>query len=332
MPLTRPLAILLLLGLLALFAVQRCHREPESVSRSRLLMGTVVEITVLGDERKSLDEAVTEAFRAMERVEELMSASRPHSDVVRFNAAANPVEVDPETAAVLALGQQVAGASDGAFDMTLGRLKNLWGIEEADPRIPSQTEIAAALIGIGPQALHLEGPRVSKRHPDLQVDLGGIAKGYAIDKAIEVLRRAGVNHASVNAGGDIRLLGDRLGRPWRIGIQHPRNMQALLATLDLAQVAVVTSGDYERFFERDGVRYHHLFDPATGYPASRCRSVTVVAPTAAEADALATAAFVLGPEAGLRFVESWPQAEALLVAADGSLTISPGLKDRVQWP
>ena len=332
MPLTRPLAILLLLGLLALFAAQRCDPEPQSVSRSRLLMGTVVEIIALGDKREPLEEAVTEAFRAMGRIEELMSASLPHSDVARLNTAAATVEVTPETAAVLALGQQVAVASGGAFDMTLGRLKTIWGIEEAEPHIPSAEEIAAALADIGPRALHLEGNRVGKQASALRIDLGGIAKGFAVDRAIEVLRRAGVAHASVNAGGDIRLLGDHLGRPWRIGIQHPRNTQALLATLELEQVAVVTSGDYERFFEREGVRYHHLFDPRSGHPAALCQSVTVLAPTAAEADALATAAFVLGPEAGLRFVESWPRAEALLVAADGSVTLSAGLKDRVQWP
>jgi thiamine biosynthesis lipoprotein len=332
LPLTRPLAILLLLGLLALFAVQRCHREPESVSRSRLLMGTVVEITAFGEAQKPLEEAVSAAFRAMERVEERMSASRPHSDVSRLNASAAAVEVAPETAEVLALGRQVALASGGAFDMTLGRLKQIWAIEEAEPRIPSARDIAAALAGIGPQALQMEGNRVGKRAPDLLVDLGGIAKGFAVDQAIEVLRRAGVAHASVNAGGDIRLLGDRQGRPWRIGIQHPRDSQSLLATLELAQVAVVTSGDYERFFERDGIRYHHLFDPRSGRPAPLCQSVTVVAASAAEADALATAAFVLGPEAGLRFIEAWPGAEALLVAADGRPVISTGLKDRVQWP
>ncbi len=332
MPLTRPLAILLLLGLLALLALQRCDHEPQSVRRSRLLMGTVVEITALGDEQKSLDAAVSEAFLAMARVEELMSASRPHSDVFRLNAATVAVDVTPETAAVLVLGQQVAVASGGAFDMTLGRLKELWGIEAAEPRIPSAEEITAALVGIGPQALSIAGPRISKQTPALQVDLGGIAKGFAIDQAIEVLHRAGVEHASVNAGGDIRLLGDRLGRPWRIGIQHPRNSQTLIATLELDQVAVVSSGDYERFFEREGVRYHHLFDPRTGRPAALCQSVTVVAASAAEADALATAAFVLGPEAGLRFIEAWPQAEVMLVAADGSIVLSAGLKERVQWP
>jgi FAD:protein FMN transferase len=332
LPLTRPLTILLLLGLLALFAVKQCDREPQSLSRSRLLMGTVVEITVLGNDQKSLESAVTEAFQAIDRVEKLMSAQLPNSDVTRINASTAAIEVSPDTAALMALGQRIAAAGDGAFDMTLGRLKELWRIEEAEPYIPSEAEIAAALDGIGPQALHIAGTRVGKSSALLQVDLGGIAKGFAVDQAIEVLRRAGVAHASVNAGGDIRLLGDHLGRPWRIGIQHPRNSQSLLATLELDQVAVVTSGDYERFFERDGVRYHHLFDPRSGRPATLCQSVTVVAANAAEADALATAAFVLGPEAGLRFIESWPQTEVMLVAADGSVVLSSGLEGRVQWP
>ena len=134
---------------------------------------------------------------------------------------------------------------------------------------------------------------------------------------MEVLRRAGVKNASVNAGGDIRLIGDRRGRPWRIGIQHPRDAEKVLATLSLQDTSVVTSGDYERFFIKDGVRYHHLFDPRTGYPASRCMSATVVAPNAALADALATAAFVLGPEKGLSLLERYPGVEGLLVGADG---------------
>ena len=188
--------------------------------------------------------------------------------------------------------------------MGLGRLKQLWNIEGEHPRVPNAAEITAALAGTGLGDLRLAGQVVTKDDPRLAVDLGGIAKGYAVDRAIAVLQAAGVRHASVNAGGDIRLLGDRGDRPWRIGIQHPRKSDAILATLDLADTAVVTSGDYERFFERDGVRYHHLFDPATGQPARRCQSVTVVAPEAMLADALATAVFVLGPGPGLKLLAS----------------------------
>lgn len=333
MPFTRPLIIIVLLGALALLAVQRCAREDVgSVSRGRLVMGTVVEIVAFGDDPDRLDRAITAAFDEMARIEELMSPHRPQSEVARLSRASSATAVSPETAAVIALGLEVGEASGGAFDMTLGRLKGLWGVESEQPRVPTEREIRTALAGTGPQALRLEGERVVKGDPLLAVDLGGIAKGYAIDRALEVLARAGAQSASVNAGGDMRLLGDRDGRPWRIGIQHPRHPGRLLATLSLGEAAVVTSGDYERFFEQGGVRYHHLFDPRTGYPANRCQGVTVVAESAALADALATAAFVLGPEAGLALLEGYPGVEGMLVGADGTPVLTAGLRERVEWP
>jgi thiamine biosynthesis lipoprotein len=137
--------------------------------------------------------------------------------------------------------------------------------------------------------------------------------------------------ASVNAGGDIRLLGDRGGESWRIGIQHPRDPDGLLAVLPMQEGAVVTSGDYERYFEADGIRYHHLFDPRTGFPARLCQSATVVAPTAAWADALATAAFVLGPESGRRLLEELPEVEGVLIAADGARHVTRGLQGKIEW-
>jgi thiamine biosynthesis lipoprotein len=241
--------------------------------------------------------------------------------------------VAPETAEVIALGQEVARRSGGAFDMTLGRLKSLWGIETEKPRVPSPEEIRRALDGTGPGTLQLEGRRVKKRRPDIAVDLGGIAKGYAVDRAVEVLRAAGIESASVNAGGDIRLLGARPdGRPWRIGIQHPRDPEKILATVSLNKGAVVTSGDYERYFMAGGVRYHHLFDPHTGYPGRLSRSVTVVAPTAALADALATAAFILGPQDGLELLAGYPGVEGLIVGADGGTVLSDGFREMVSWP
>ncbi len=301
------------------------------VRRSRIIMGTVVEITAFGPAQAPLEAAVDKAFAEMTRIDNLMSPHRPGSDVARLSAAAVSLEISPDTAAVIAAGLQVATASGGAFDMGLGRLKDLWDIEGEHPHIPTAAEIKDALAGSGPGDLRLDGRVVSKRDPRLTVDLGGIAKGYAVDRAIAVLRAAGVSHASVNAGGDIRLLGDRGDRFWKIGIQHPRKKDAILATLELADTAVVTSGDYERYFERDGVRYHHLFDPKTGQPARSCQSVTIVAPQAILADALATAVFVLGPEPGLELLRHFPGSEALIVAADGSTVTSPGLAGKVTW-
>jgi len=324
------LLLVILLPALALFG--RGGGDAGEFRRARVLMGTVVEITLLDGGAKSDPEAAMEAaFSAMSEVEARMSAHRADSETARLNVAAGPLEVSAATAEVLELGLRVAEASGGAFDLTLGRLKALWGFDGDAPRVPGDSEIAAALQGIGPASLRLEGRRVTKGDAALGVDLGAIAKGYAVDQAVAALRAAGIRHASVNAGGDLRLLGDHGGRPWRIGIQHPRDPQGVLVTLELVDAAVVTSGDYERFFEVEGVRFHHILDPRDGRPADACQSVTVVAATAAEADALATAAFVLGPEAGRRLVES-RGGLALFVAADGEVSLSEDLKERVRRP
>jgi thiamine biosynthesis lipoprotein len=327
--------LLLLLSLLtAAGPLASCRPSAPAVAefrQSRLLLGTVVEIVALGPEREVLEGAVGAAFTEIARIEGLMTPHHPASDVARLTAAAGPLEVSAETAAVIARGLQVAAASGGAFDLTLGRLKDLWAIEGEAPHLPTAAELARALAGTGPGSLTLTGRTVSKRDPALAVDLGGIAKGYAVDRAIAVLAEGGVKLASVNAGGDIRVLGDRAGRPWRIGIQHPRQPGEILATIELADVAVVTSGDYERFFERDGVRYHHLFDPRTGLPARRCQAVTVVASEAVLSDALATAVFVLGPGPGLELLRHFPGVEGLVVAADGTVTTTPGLSGRLTW-
>lgn len=328
----RQFALLLVILLAALALFGRGGEDSGEFRRARVLMGTVVEITLLdGGAGSDAEAAMEAAFSAMAEVEERMSAHRDDSEVAQLNAADKPLEVSAATAEVLELGLHVAAASAGAFDLTLGRLKALWGFDGDAPRVPSDPEIAAALQGIGPASLRLEGRRVTKGDAALRVDLGAVAKGYAVDRAVAALQAAGIRHASVNAGGDLRLLGDHDGRPWRIGIQHPRDPQGVLVTLELADAAVVTSGDYERFFEVEGVRYHHILDPRVGRPADACQSVTVVAASAAEADALATAAFVLGPEAGRRLVES-RGGLALFVDADGEVSFSEDLKERVRRP
>jgi thiamine biosynthesis lipoprotein len=325
LPFHRPLILVLLVLLAALVLFRGGGREAE-LRESRILLGTLVEIHLPRADRAAR-EAVTAAFAEMARIEALMSPRIASSDVARLSAAADPLEVAPETAEVIALGLDVAARSGGAFDLTLGRLKALWDIEGEVPRVPGRAEIAVVLAGIGPTALRLDGLRVSKAQPDLAVDLGGIAKGYAIDRAIAVLAQAGIAQASVNAGGDLRLLGSRGERPWRIGIRHPRSAEELLATLELSGRAVVTSGDYERFFEVDGRRYHHIFDPRGGFPAAACQSVTLVADNAMLADALATAVFVLGPEEGLALLAEFPGVEALIVAADGAIHATSGMAE-----
>lgn len=318
-------AVVLLLLLIAVLVWWRLPGGEQELSRTALVMGTLVEIKAFGDDEQLLGEAIDNAFAEMSRLDALLSSHQPDSEISRLSQAQGEFVASPETVALIQLGKQVAVESGGAFDMTLGAVKKLWAIESDQPRIPTEEQLHVALQGIGPDALSLNGNRVKKRLPELQVDLGGIAKGYAVDRALDILRNAGITSASVNAGGDIALLGEHQGRPWRIGIQHPRQTGALLTTLELSDRAVVTSGDYERFFEQDGVRYHHIFDPCTGQPGRLCQSVTVVAADAASADALATAAFVLGPQAGWQLLEDLPGVEGLIVAADGSLRQTSGL-------
>lgn len=324
MPFNRPFA-LLLLGLLLVTAWWRLRPEPGPLLQTRLLMGTTVTIEADGLDRPRLEAAISAAFAEIARIEALMSPHRPDSDVARLSAAAGEATVAPETAEVIAAGLELGRRSGGAFDLTLGRLKGLWGIEEEAPRIPAPAEIRGALAGVGPQALAVDGTTVRKRLPSLAVDLGAIAKGFAVDRAIAVLRSHGVASAAVNAGGNILVFGTRQGRPWRVGIQHPRQSDGVLATVEVSDRAVATSGDYERFFERNGRRYHHIFDPQTGYPADRCQSVTILAPTAMLADGLSTTVFVLGPEQGLALLRGYPGVDALIVAADGRWHATPAL-------
>lgn len=319
----RPLIIVLLAVLLAL-TWWRLQPEDAEIRRSRLIMGTVVEIMAEGLESSKLETAVDAAFAEIARLDKLLSAYHQDSDVSRLSQSDNGSQVTTETAEVLALGLDVAQRSGGAFDLTLGRLNSLWAISDGARRVPGQKAISAALRGIGPTSLSLDGRLVNKRMPHLQIDLGGIAKGYAVDRAIAVLKQHGITSAAVNAGGDMYLLGQRPQRPWRIGIQHPREKDAVLETVQVSDQAVVTSGDYERFFVQEGIRYHHIFDPQSGFPARDCQSVTIIADSVALGDALATAVFVLGPETGLQLLTQYPRAEGLIVAADGTLHASPG--------
>lgn len=333
MSFTRPaIVLLLLISLVSVLFLRHCGGDrPITVERSRIIMGTVVVITAIGEKEADLNDAVTGAFDEMARLERLLSPHLPDSEVARLSRSDHGMKVNSDTLNVVALGLEAARSSKGDFDLTLGRLKDLWSVEDATPRIPSDEQIADALQGTGPEALQIDGSRISKKDPELHVDLGGIAKGYAVDRALEVLAKRGIAHASVNAGGDLRVRGSKVSRPWRIGIQHPRRKGEVIAVVPLENRALVTSGDYERYFELDGVRYHHLFDPETGRPARGSMSVTVVAETTARADALATIAFVRGPERGIAFLENQDDVEGLIIDADGRRLVTDGLKGNVEW-
>lgn len=271
------------------------RRRPQLVRRTLPLMGTIGELVVVHRDPRYAERALDAAFTELARVEARMTRFAATSDVGRANAQAarEGVAVSPETARVIAHALSWAEASDGAFDPALGRVSELWDVSHrtSPPPPESLVRLAGRRLYQGVDvATHTPAVRLAR---DVQLDLGGIAKGYGIDRAVGVLREWGITSALVNVGGDLYALGRRAdGEPWRVGIQSPLYPGELAGYLDVADEAVATSGDYERFFRYRGVRYHHLMDPATAAPrVTDAHSVTVRAPLCIDADAGATAVY-----------------------------------------
>lgn len=289
------------------------------------VMGTTFAIEAVGtaEVEAHLEAAVAE----LRRIDDGMTTWR-ESELTALNARAGegPVEVSAELARLVARALAVAELTDGAFDPTWHSVAHLWNFRADPPVLPDGDELARALerVGWGRVRVDLDASTVELPQ-GTSLGLGGIAKGYGVDRAMAVLMERGVRHAVVDAGGDMKCLGQRLGEPWEVAIKHPRAEDFVLAVLPVSNRCVVTSGDYERYFELDGRRYHHILDPRTGRPAEGCMSATVVGPDAALADALGTAMCVLGPDRGLEIIERLPRTEALLVDLEGRVHRSSGL-------
>ena len=274
-------------------------------------------------------------FQEFDRLERLMSVWIDGSDIVRLNAAAgeHPVPVSPEVREVLLIAHQVSEWTGGKFDVTFGALSDLWKFDhDQDNVVPDRAEVLRRLPLIDYRALDVDeraGTAFLKRK-GMRAHLGGIGKGYAVDRAVAVLRERGFRDFMIQAGGDLYVAGHRGERPWRLGIRDPRGpADRSFATLDLSDGTFSTSGDYERFFMKDGRRYHHILDLNVGEPARSCRSVTLVTDRAVIADALAKGVFILGPTAGMALIERLPHVEGVIVSARNEVLVSPGLKDRL---
>ncbi len=311
-----------------------CQREKE-VKRKSLIMNTTVEITALGENEELVDSALEHAFSEMRRIEAKYSLYQEDSVISRINHAAGvkPVKVDDETLEIITECLRISEFSEGAFDISFAALSGFWKFKEPPERLPTSAEIKPFLERVGYKKVKLDtsSHTVFLSVKGMRIDLGGVVKGYAVDRAVHVLRKAGVMDALVNAGGDMRVMGRYRGRAWRIGIQDPRRRGSLLGKISVEDRAVATSGDYERFFMLAGKRYGHIIDPRTGFPASGCQGVTVVADTADFADALATAVFVLGAKKGLSLIESLPGVEALVIDSGGMTHLSSGLQGQVEF-
>ena len=288
------------------------------------VMGTQTEIQICGVAPEIARPAIEEAFTEMRRLEALMHPDLKESDIYQLNAAAGrqPIKLHPEVFSIIKLAQEIARQSDGAFDVTFAGAGQLWDFHNPDAPIPSDQRIAEAVKVVNYRLLVLDHERQTAflSKPGMRVGLGGVAKGYAADAALQVLKKHGLTDAIVHLGGEMLISGTKAGQPWTIGIQHPRKDSGqLYAVLHLMGTTTAsTSGDYERYFFRSGVRYHHILNPHNGKPARLCQSVTILAPTGMLADILATTVFVLGPAKGLDFLHRYyPNCEALILDAQG---------------
>ncbi|MTI95604.1 MAG: FAD:protein FMN transferase [Firmicutes bacterium] len=295
------------------------------------IMDTLVDVRIVTTMESAEAESVLTAVKAeMQRLEAILSAHLPDSDVAKISASSEPVSVSPHTLNVVNTALQYADLTNGTFDITLAPVLDLYDFGEK--RFPDEAQLADNLPLVDYTRVEVDTDRQTIALPkSMRLDLGGIAKGYIVDRAVDFLLANGVEYATVNAGGDIRVSGSKPdGTPWRIGIKNPNEIQHLFAVIEVSDSAIVTSGDYERYFEQDGIRFHHIIDPATGLPGNLCKSVTVVAPTAELADLLSTAIFVMGPEEGLALAESLDSVEALIWDADDEIHWTSGLEDRLE--
>ena len=307
-------------------------RRATIVERVRPAMGADVRMTAwTADERAALV-AFDMAFAEFDRLESIMSVWREGSEVQRLNDAAgrHRVVIGRDMQRVLREARQVSEWTGGKFDVTFGALSGLWKFDhDQDNSVPVPAAILARLPLIDYRALTVDDDTRTAflRRAGMRVHLGGIGKGYAVDRAVEILRSRGVRDFMIQSGGDLFVSGTRGDRPWRVGIRDPRGpADRTIATFDLTDGTFSTSGDYERFFIKDGRRYHHILDPDTGDPARGCQSVTIVAESAAIADGLSTGVFILGPAAGMALIEKLPQVEGVIVTDHGAMLVSSGLE------
>jgi thiamine biosynthesis lipoprotein len=332
-PAARPRRLLLLLLTLvtALTAALATRVEARVFQDDRTKMAGPMSIRVdaPGESEALVRSAIDAAYDEVDRVVALVSEWEPASEISRVNAAAGgePVKVGPETLALVLKAIEIGELTDGAFDITFQPLARVWDFRQDPPRLPSAAAVASARRLVDYRRIDVDRQRRTIRLPEsgMAIGLGGIAKGYIVDRVAGVLRGRGLNDFVVDASGDLRVDGRIDDRQWQVGVRHPRDSGRTIARLPVSDLSIVTSGDYERYFILDGRRYHHIMDPSTGWPATGCQSVTVVTRDTGIADALATGLFVLGAERGLELAERLPEVEALIIDTSGEMLVTSGL-------
>jgi FAD:protein FMN transferase len=316
--------------LAALLACAALPAQAEWVRRvTDGIMGTRITVELWADDKDKADQAIDAVLDEMRHIDESMSTYKSTSEVSQVNAkaAAGPMPISKELFDLLATAKEYSVLTDGAFDITYASVGYLYDFRKHIR--PGEAEITQALPAVNYRHVLLDTKKqtVQFSQAGVRIDLGGIAKGYSVDRGIDVLKSLGFTRAYVSAGGDSRIIGDRFGKPWMVGIRDPRKGSGEVITrIPLVDAAISTSGDYERFFEEDGVRYHHIIDPHTGHSASKVRSATIIGPYATRTDGLSKTAFVLGPEKAMAIYNRIDDIDAIIVKLDGSVIYSKGLE------
>jgi FAD:protein FMN transferase len=313
-----------------------CTSQKEKVYRkSSILMDTVVTITVVSDSKNHAEKTIDNAFSEIEKLEKLFNFYSSESEVflINKNAGISEQKVSPDILEILDRALFISEKTEGAFDVTIGPVITLYDFYKKIKPEENDIKRNLPLVNFRELIIDKNKSKVFLRKKGMLIDLGGIAKGYAADKAVETLKKNGIHSGIVSVAGDIKAFGFKPdGKPWKIGIRNPRaeGQKDIMATVDLSDMAISTSGDYERYFILNGKRYHHLLSPKTGYPAEECRSVTVMAKDDVLADAFATGVFILGPERGLKILEK-NGFDGVIVDSRGKIYITPNIKSKIEF-
>jgi thiamine biosynthesis lipoprotein len=328
-----------LIVLLVMGAATACRQDAAPAAKAHLVeragvaMGSELRLTAWAADDAAAQSAFAAVFTEFDRLDALMSVWRSGSDVLRVNAAAgdHAVPASADVREALRTARQISEWTGGKFDVTFGALSDIWKFDhDQDNTVPDGDAIRRRLPLIDYRQIEIDehAGTVFVKRKGMRVHLGGIGKGYAVEHAVSIMRRAGLQDFLIQAGGDLYAAGHKDGKPWRLGIADPRGPGGRsFATVDLSDGTFSTSGDYARSFVKDGIRYHHILDPATGQPARGCRSVTIVADSPLLADGLSTGVFILGPVEGMALIERLPDVEGVIVTAENKVLVSSGLKD-----
>ena len=325
------LSSLLIFSLVFIAGCSKNNKVSSPLSRTETLMGTVVKVTIYdSNDTKILDKA----FDRVREIEKSVSINEEGTilDKVNESSGTSPVIVDEDTFKIVEKGIKYSNLSNGLFDITIGPLVKLWSIGLPEARVPSKDEIDAVLGYINYKDIELNenDNSIFLKNPNMLIDLGGIAKGYTADEISEVLTENNVHSAIIDLGGNVYTHGRKVnGEDWNVGIQNPISDRGdILGTIKVNNKSIVTSGTYERFIEKDGIKYHHILNPKTGYPYdNNISGISIISEKSIDGDALSTSVFAMGVEDGLAFVESQPNIEAIFVTTDKNIYLSSGMKN-----